>query len=111
MAGKEELQTLIDAWVGKKGYLLPHRTVSDAAESIGTNSRALYSFFKDQGKDFRSWRTSLRMEEAKKIILQEPQEPFSHIARRTGYMDRSNFTNAFKACTGTTPSGWKKKNS
>ena len=63
---------------------------------------------RELGMDFRTWRTSLRIEEAKRLLLAEPKTRISVIARRVGIIDRSNFSRLFKEHTGYLPSDWRK---
>ena len=106
---KERIRSILDKWVEEKGYRLPHRSVSEAAASIGLASSTLYRYFKADGTDFRSWRTRLRLEDAKKLLLEEPETPVSLIGRRVGILDRSNFSRSFKEYTGFTPEAWRKR--
>ena len=104
------MAALVQAWVRKKGYRLPHRTIAEAAESIGTTSVLLHRYcIHCLGQDFRAWRTSLRIEDAKKIMKEEPDLLPSKVARMVGIQDRSNFFRQFTAETGLTPDQWRKK--
>ena len=106
---RNRLEALLQVWVQGKGYRLPHRTVAEAAQSIGTSSLLLYRYFEADGKDFRSWRTELRLRDAMQQMLSEPRTPLSTIARRVGFSDRSNFARLFKQYTGVTPLQWRKE--
>ena len=105
---RESIRSILDSWVAQKSYHLPHRSISEAAASMGLASSTLYRFFKADGTDFRSWRTRLRIEDAKILLLQEPEAPVSLIGRQVGILDRSNFSHAFKEYTGLTPEEWRK---
>ena len=100
-------EALIQKWVNGKGYRMPDTNQEQVAERIGITPGALSRFFHHKNQDFRSWRTSLRIEDAKRQILEEPQTPFSVICKRVGISDRSNFSRQFKAVTGKTPGQWK----
>ena len=76
---------------------------------MGINLSQLHQYcLKELGMDFRTWRTSLRIEEAKKMLISEPSTRISVIARRVGINDRSNFSRLFKEHTGYLPSDWRK---
>ena len=106
------LDKQVQDWVDGKGYRLPDKTISDTAKRLGTDGATLHRYFKQQrGIDFRSFRTKLRIEDAKAMLLAEPDTPAAVIGRRVGYSDRSNFTTHFKNLTGLTPDTWRKKNS
>ena len=106
---RDRIRSILDKWVEEKGYRLPHRSVSEAAASMGLASSTLYRYFKADGTDFRSWRTRLRLEDAKQLLLEEPETPVSLIGRRVGILDRSNFSRSFKEYTGITPEAWRKR--
>jgi len=100
----------VDAWVAGKGYRMPDRTVESAAARMGTTSNILHRFcLQRYSLDFRSWRVMLRMEDAKKMLLEEPETTASCIGRRVGVSDRSNFLRQFQAYTGYTPDAWRKQ--
>jgi len=102
------LEQKLQAWIDAKGYCLPDRTVADSASRIGTHSLILYRYFAQQGTDFRTWRSQLRIQDAKEQLLAYPDEPASLIGRRVGITDRSNFTRQFKAFVGELPDTWRK---
>ncbi|MBR4595408.1 MAG: AraC family transcriptional regulator [Bacteroidales bacterium] len=105
-----EVGILVQQWVKAKGYRLPHRTLQEAAENIGTDSVRLHRYcINSLGMDFRAWRTSLRVEDAKKMLIEEPELPSSQIARMVGVKDRSNFFRQFMEITGSSPDQWRQK--
>ena len=106
-AEEANLETRLQAWVNNKGYRLPHRTLMEAAENIGTSYSILYRYFSADGRDFRTWRTSLRINDAMQQMKAEPGTPISTISRRVGFSDRSNFARLFKAHIGLTPYQWR----
>ena len=107
-AAEADLESRLQAWVKNKGYRLPQRTLMEAAESIGTSYPILYRYFSADGRDFRTWRTALRIEDAMQQMKAEPDTPISTISRRVGFSDRSNFARLFKAHIGLTPYQWRK---
>ncbi|MBQ9410336.1 MAG: AraC family transcriptional regulator [Bacteroidales bacterium] len=105
-----EVGVLVQQWVKAKGYRLPHRTIQEAAENIGTDSVMLHRYcINSMGTDFRAWRTSLRIEDAKKLLREKRELPCSQIARLVGINDRSNFFRQFTEITGVSPEEWRQK--
>lgn len=105
-----EVAVLVQQWVKGKGYRLPHRTLQEAAENIGTDSVKLHRYcINSLGMDFRAWRSSLRVEDAKKLLIEEPELPSSQIARMVGVKDRSNFFRQFTEITGSSPDKWRQE--
>ena len=106
-ADKADLEARLQAWVQGKGYRLPQRSLVEAASSIGTTYPILYRYFAAEGKDFRTWRTALRIQDAMEQMRAEPGTPLSTISRRVGFSDRSNFARLFKEHIGLTPYQWR----
>ena len=66
----ERLEKALVAWQARKGWREPVRTVGEAAERLGTDTGTLYAYFRERiGLDFRTWRTRLRLEDAKRMLL------------------------------------------
>ena len=106
----EQLEKNLTGWLRDKGWRVPVRTVGEAAERLGTDSETLYGYFERRiGLDFRTWRTRLRLEDAMRLLREEPDTPAADIAARVGFSDRSNFSRQFLAYTGLTPAQWRKK--
>ena len=98
----------MNAWVKNRGYCLSERTIKETAARIGTDSITLHRYFQMKGSDFRTWRTSLRIQDAMEQMRREPETSISAIGLRVGVPDRSNFCRQFKAVTGLTPESWRK---
>ena len=106
----DRLEKALESWMKNKGWRKPVRTVGEVAESLGTDTGTLHRFFKERvGMDFRTWRTRLRLEDAKQMLLERPDLQASEIARRVGFSDRSNFSRQFLAHTGLTPGQWRER--
>ena len=106
----KELEEKLDKWVAEKGYRYPDATVGEAADRIEVDRYHLQRYFTEvRGEDFRTWRTRLRIQEARQKLLDEPDTPTSTIARQVGFSDRSNFARQFTRLTGETPLAYRKK--
>lgn len=104
----DRLEKSLAGWLRDKGWRVPVRTVGEAAERLGTDSETLYYYFERRiGLDFRTWRTRLRLEDAMRLLREEPDTPAADIAARVGFSDRSNFSRQFLAYTGLTPLQWR----
>jgi YesN/AraC family two-component response regulator len=51
----------------------------------------------------------MRIEDAKKIMLENPQMNILSISQMTGYTEQANFSRQFKLIAGMSPLLWKKK--
>jgi AraC-like DNA-binding protein len=77
---------------------------------LGTDTGTPYAYFRERiGLDFRTWRTRLRLEDAKRMLAENPFLPPADAARLCGFSNRSNFSRQFLAYTGQTPAEWQKK--
>lgn len=104
----DRLEKSLAGWLRDKGWRVPVRTVGEAAERLGTNPKTLSLYFEQRaGMDFRTWRTRLRLEDAMRLLREEPDTPAVDIAARVGFSDRSNFSRQFLAYTGLTPLQWR----
>ena len=106
----ERLDRTLAGWLKDKGWRVPVRTLGEAAERLGTDTGLLHRYFKERvGMDFRTWRTRLRLEDAKRMLLEHPERQAAEIARLVGFSNRSNFARQFLAHTGCTPAKWMEK--
>ena len=104
----DRLERTLSAWLEDKGWRVPVRTVGEAAERLGTDTGTLHAYFKERmGLDFRTWRTRLRLEDAKRMLLEHPEMEAAEAGRRAGFSNRSNFARQFLAYTGMTPMEWR----
>ena len=107
----ERLEKALGAWVERKGWRVPDRNLGEAAERLGTDSVTLFHYFEERvGMDFRRWRTRLRLEDAKRMLVERPDLPLCEVGRRVGFSNRSNFSRQFAAFTGYTPGQWREMN-
>ena len=106
----ERLEKALAVWLENKGWRVPVRTVGEAADRLGTDTHTLHRYFQERmGLDFRTWRTRLRLEDAKRLLAENPALPPADAARITGFSNRSNFSRQFLAYTGLTPAQWQKE--
>ena len=59
------------------------------------------------GVDFRTWRTNLRIEEAKNLLLENKDASINIIAEACGFSDKSNFHRQFVKIVGCSPKEWR----
>lgn len=101
---------LLPRYLAEKGYRHPDRTLEDTAARMGTEKGILQRYFSERKHiDFRTWRTRLRIEEARRLLLEEPDTPVSVISARVGFSNRSNFSRQFASYAGIPPDRWRKR--
>ena len=106
----ERLERTLSVWLEEKGWRIPVRTVGEAAERLNTDTGTLHAYFRERmGLDFRTWRIRLRLEDAKRMLMEHPEMEAAEVGRRTGFSNRSNFARQFLAYTGCTPALWREE--
>ncbi len=107
----KKLQKALDKWVEKKKYREFDQSREEIAHELGTTKEILYSFFILKiGKDFRTWRTNLRIEDAKSLLLDSKRTSTNIVGEMVGFSDRSNFHRQFKKIVGVSPKEWRDSN-
>ena len=77
--------------------------LDEIAEYFGMKTKTLSAFFKRKtGAGFLEYLTRLRMEEAKRLLL-ETDKPVKEILLEVGYISNSTFTMMFKKHVGKSP--------
>ena len=104
----EALDKAIEAWVEKKMYCEYDKTRDQIAAELHTSKETLHMYFMTKvGVDFRTWRTNLRIEEAKKLLLENKDASINIIAETSGFSDKSNFHRQFVKVVGCSPKQWR----
>jgi len=75
---------------------------------IGRTNLSIY-INREEGMNFNRWLNTLRIEKAKELLIQYPDEPLGVIAEKVGYSEHANFSRQFKLVTGESPLLWKKQ--
>ena len=97
-----EIQQLMES---EKFYLKPSITISDVSTALGTNDKYIsLSVNKFARMNFNHYINTLRIQEAKKKLLEENTESsIQDIAMACGFGNASSFIRVFKQTTGLTP--------
>ena len=87
-------------------------TVDRLAETAGLSRFHFMRLFKEKyGKGVVDYITELRLQEAKRLMAQEPASPLRDIAYEIGYMNETYFSKLFKKHTGMAPAIYMKNRS
>jgi AraC-like DNA-binding protein len=99
----------IAKWVAAKRYCEPGITLKDLADHLGANTKYLSRYINDyEGKSFRNWIGSLRIEEAQRQMQENPSIKIDIVAEAIGYANKSAFMLQFAKQTNMKPSEWKR---
>ena len=108
MTTDRKIRRTLQRYVRSKQFLRPSTVQNTLSRETGLDSKALHDYFlRKTGASAEVWRTGLRVEEAKALLLNEPHATLYEVAWRTGFSDRSNFSKQFLAATGFTPAAWR----
>ena len=103
-----EMQRLVQEWVEAEGYLKPGLTISALSKTLYTNRTYLSSFINQTCRvTFREWICGLRLDYAKRELLEHPDVTIAEIAQKSGFLSLSNFNASFKDREGMTPTKWR----
>ena len=105
------LDKALRKWVEDKRYREYDQSCEDVAAQLNTSREFLNEYFaKVLKSDFNTWRTSLRIEDAKKILLENNELPAEIVGQMVGIGDRSNFHRQFTKVAGCSPKQWRVSN-
>ena len=98
----------LKTWVEQKRYCEYDKSREDIARELNTTRESLHHYFVTRkGMDFNTWRTELRIEEAKRMLIENRDFSINIIGELSGFSDRSNFHRQFVKLVGCTPRQWR----
>ena len=104
----KKLEKALDKWVEEKRYREYDKSREQIACELNTSKEILHHYFiTRKGVDFKTWRTVLRIEEAKRLLLEDKDASTNIIAEVAGFSDRSNFHRQFVKIVGCSPKQWR----
>lgn len=84
--------------------------LSELAEAAGLSPTYVGEFFRNRtGIPLVRHLTTLRIDEARRLLARRPEWNITEIAARCGFEDSGYFTRVFRAATGETPTQYRKK--
>ena len=98
----------LEDWLEKnKPYLNPDFQLLDLRQALPLNRTYLSQLINTEyGCSFYQWVSSLRVEEAKRLMKEQPELKFKDISQRCGFASQTTFTRTFLRETGMTPKEW-----
>lgn len=103
-----KLEKSLEKWVEEKRYREFDKSREQIARELNTSKEILHHYFLyRKGVDFKTWRTVLRIEEAKRLLLEDKSASTNIIAEVSGFSDRSNFHRQFVKIVGCSPKQWR----
>ena len=103
-----KLERSLEQWVKQKKYVEFDKSREELAAQLNTTREILHLYFTTRkGVDFKTWRTELRVEEAKRLLLKNKDASVNIIGEMAGFSDRSNFHRQFVKIVGCSPKQWR----
>ncbi len=99
----ERIGKAVAQWVSRGGHLHSGITQPIAAAEIGIPKYQLTTWLHQQGMKYNEWLASLRIAEAKRVLLEHPEWNIDAIAEHCGFKDRTTLHRKFKELVGMTP--------
>ncbi|MEG1502585.1 MAG: helix-turn-helix domain-containing protein, partial [Synergistaceae bacterium] len=106
----EQIEEKLQDWISAKGYLQPKINMGEIAQQIGSNRSYLSGFINTQyGCTYYKWIALLRLQEAKKLLIDRPELTIPEIAERAGFSSNTHFTTLFAKEEELPPAQWREK--
>ena len=107
---RDILRPRIAVWVKAKAYTHEQFTLEELASRLYTNKTYLSTFIKDEyDMNFSGWVASLRIDEAKRIMMKEPEKRLQEVAFECGFSSLTYFSSVFSKSEGISPSVWQRE--
>lgn len=105
--GDELMARICEQVKQRKMYLDSSLKVADVAAVVGTNSRYVSDCIKaSRGCTFTQFVNNYRIEQGKRLLLQQPDAKITSVALQSGFANETSFFRTFKSMTGMTPREW-----
>jgi AraC-like DNA-binding protein len=99
------MKKLIHIMQMEKPFLRPDFSLPDLAQQLSTSVHVLSQVINEGlGKNFFEMTAEYRVNEAKRLLKEQPNVKVEEIAEQVGYNSKSSLNNSFKKITGMTPS-------
>lgn len=106
----DQIREKLERWLcsEEKEYCREGITLADIAHDLQINARVLSAYInRNKGMNFRRWINTLRIEEAKRLIRNHPNEKLTYIAALCGFVDLASFSKSFHSIEGCSPLEYK----
>ena len=104
---RERIGAAVNRWIARNGHLKNGITIQTAADEMKVPRYQLSAWLKTTEQElFSPWLTHLRIEEAKRQLIDHPEWSNDVIAEHCGFNSRSYFQTVFHKQTGMTPTGF-----
>ena len=106
-----EISQAVDSWIASGHYREHNLTLGIVARQMGVPQRQLQEWLRQSGYGkLAELVATLRIEEAKRMLVEHPEWSVESIADHCGFNERKYFHYVFQQHTGTTPSKYQEAN-
>ena len=107
----DKVEKRLARWVKEGRHHECDNSMEEILDELGlTNGELSFYCSHVLNKKFLTWRKEMRIEDAKKLLMEQPETPVRHIGYIIGFSDKSNFRRQFREVVGCTPTEWRRKN-
>lgn len=104
-----EIADKIREWCDADGYVQAGLTIKELADMLHTNRTYLSKYINaTYDTSFRDWITGLRIDYAKRLLVENPQLTIADISEKSGFQSPSHFIRLFKENTNCSPAKWRR---
>lgn len=104
-----EHSRVFEKLMAQRFYATPGITADEVSSLLNTNRTLLSAYLnRELNMRYYEWISSMRIEDSKRLILENPDMSMIEIAFKVGIEDKSNFGRTFKRITGVSPLEYRK---
>ncbi|MBQ0069026.1 MAG: AraC family transcriptional regulator [Bacteroidales bacterium] len=105
---EDEITQAVTQWIAEGGMRDSDASMVSVARRIGVSRQDLSTYLnRKHGCTFRIWLSNVRLEEAKRLVMEHEDYSNETIAQECGFSSASQLYRVFKAATGSTPREWR----
>ena len=97
------IDRIVEQWLKDKCYLKRDLKLPVAAASLGIPQYQFSAWLRNKNLKYSEWITTLRIEEAKIVLLEHPDWTSEAVADHCGFNSREYFHRIFRTYIGMTP--------
>lgn len=107
---RDVMQEKVAAWLATRSYLRNGITMAEVSQEMGVSRQDISRYLRTMNYNkIGSWLAFLRIEEAKRLMKENPQLANDAIAERCGFSSREYFQSTFRNLVGMTPMQWQEE--
>jgi AraC-like DNA-binding protein len=99
----QRIERFVEQWTKNGSYLKCGLKLPIAAAEIGVPQYQLSGWLKQKNLKYSEWITTLRIEEAKRVLLEYPEWTLEAVAEHCGFNSREYFHRIFRSYLGMPP--------